>query len=81
MYTGFPSAVLVVVCVERCRVDAYPLDNECLGPWGEAEEVPVWAPLGDVHIHQGEEVSRIVPEPLARDGLPAFLPLFVAAEK
>ena len=44
------------------------------------EEAPVGAPLGDVPVHQVEEVSRIGVELLARDGLSLFLVFFVAAE-
>ena len=51
-----------------------------LGLWGEAEAAPVWAPLGDIRVHQAEEVSRIGVELLARDGLSPLLVVFVAAE-
>ena len=48
--------------------------------WGEAEEAPVWASLGDIRVHQVEEVSRIGVEFLARDGLSPLRVVFVAAE-
>ena len=81
MYTGFPSAVLVVVCVGcSSGIDACPLGNDGLGRWGEAEEAPVGVPLGDVHVHQVEDVSRIGVDSLACDGLPPFLLFFVTAE-
>ena len=51
-----------------------------LGPWGKAVEAPVWAPLGDIRVHQVEEVSRIGVELLARDGLSPLLVVFVAAK-
>ena len=54
-------------------MDANSLGNGGLGPWHEAEEAPVGAPLGDVRIHQVEEVSRTGVEPVARDGLPSLL--------
>ena len=65
---------------QRRGIDAYPLGNDGLGPWDEEEEAPVGEPLGDVHVHQVEEVSRIGVEFLAPDGLPPFLLFFVAAE-
>ena len=83
MHMGFPSAVLEVgLCglKQRRRVYAYPLGDSGLGQLGEAEEAPVGAPLGDVYIHQVDEVSRIWVEPLACDGIPPFLLFFVAAE-
>ena len=40
----------------------------------------VGAPLGNVRLHQVEEVSRIGVELLARDGLSPFLVVSVAAE-
>ena len=64
----------------RRRVDASPLCNDGLGPWGEAEEAPVGASLGNVRVHQVEKVSRIQMEPPALDGLPPVLLLLVAAE-
>ena len=64
----------------RRHIDAYPLGNDGLGSWGEAEDASVWAPLGDIRVHQVEEVSRIGVELLARDGLSAFLVVFVVAE-
>ena len=63
----------------RC-IDAYPPGDDGLGSWGEAEEGPVWALLGDIRVHQVEEVSRIGTELLARDGLSPLLVVFVAAE-
>ena len=45
-----------------------------------AEEVGVGAPLGDVRVHQVEEVSRIGVKLLIRDRLSQFLVFFVAAE-
>ena len=64
----------------RCAIDAYPLPNDGLGPWGEAEEAPVGATLGDVRVHQVREVSRVRVEVLARDCLSPFVVFFVAAE-
>ena len=61
-------------------MDAYPLGDDGLGSRGEAEEASVRAPLGDIRVHQVEEVSRIGVELLARDGLSPFLVVFVAAE-
>ena len=61
-------------------MDAYPLGNDGLGPWGEVEETPVRAPLGHVRVNQVEEVSRIGVELLARDGLSPFLVFSVSAE-
>ena len=46
----------------------------------EAEDEPVGAPLGDVRVHQVEEVSRIGVELLACDGVPSFSLFFVAVE-
>ena len=43
-------------------------------------DASVRAPLGDIPLHQVEEVSRIVVERLARDGLSLFFVVFVAAE-
>ena len=63
----------------RC-IDAYPLGDDGLGLWGEAEEASVWAPLGDIRVHQVEEVPCIGVELLARDGLSPLLVVFVAAE-
>ena len=45
-----------------------------------AEGAPVRVPLGDVCIHQVEEVSRMGLGPLACNGLSPFPLLFVAAE-
>ena len=61
-------------------MDAYSLGDDGLGSWGEAEEAAVWASLGDIRVHQVEEVSRIGVELLARDGLSPLLVVFVAAE-
>ena len=51
---------------QRRRINAYPLGNDGLGSWGEAEEASVGGPLGDVRVHQVEEVSRIGVELLAQ---------------
>ena len=64
---------------QRC-IDAYSLGDDGLGSWGEAEEAPIWAPLGDVRVHQVEEVFRIGVELLARDGLSPLHVVFGAAE-
>ena len=64
----------------RRHIDTYPLGDHGLGPWGEAEEAPFGAPLGDVRVHQVEEVSRVGVKPVARYGPPLFLLLLVAAE-
>ena len=61
-------------------MDAYPLGDDGLGLCGEADEAPVWAPLGDIRVHQVEEVSRIGVELLACDGLSPLLVVFVGAE-
>ena len=63
----------------RC-IDAYPLGDDGVGLWGEAEEASVWAALGDIRVHQVEEVSRIGVELLSRDGLLPFLVVLVAVE-
>ena len=47
-----------------------------MGLWGEAEEAPVWASLGDIRVHQVEEVARVGVELLARDGLSPLLVVF-----
>ena len=82
MYTALPSGFGGGLCglKQRRRVDAYPLGDDGLGPWAEAEEAPFEAPLGDVRMYQMEEVSCNRVQPLARDGLPLFLLFFVAAE-
>ena len=64
----------------RRRIDAYPLRDDGLVSWGEAEEASVRAPLGDIRVHQVEQVSCIGVELLARDGLSPFLVVVVAAE-
>ena len=70
-----------MICVgcSSC-IDAYPLGDDGLGSLGEAEEAPVLAPLGDIGVHQVQEVSRIGVELLARDGLSPLPVVLVAAE-